>query len=63
MANNGEVLSTPVLTDLERVGGPFSSDAWWLGEHGPDGVHLSDAGSDWIEAVANGEAPDPPPAN
>jgi hypothetical protein len=37
------------------------TNAWWVGENGPNGFYLSDAGIDWIETVANGEAPDPPP--
>jgi hypothetical protein len=32
-----------------------------VGENGPNGFYLSDAGIDWIEAVANGEVPDPAP--
>jgi len=60
VAHNGEALSTLVLDDLERVGGSVPSDGWWVGENGPDGFYLSDAGIDWVEAVANGEMPDPP---
>jgi hypothetical protein len=61
IANNGDALSTAVLDDVARVGGSVPSDAWWVGETGPNGFHLSDAGIDWIEAVANGEVPDSPP--
>ena len=60
IANNGDALSTPVLDDIARVGGPVPWDAWWVGENGPNGFYLSDAGIDWIEAVANGEVPEPP---
>ena len=56
-ANNGDALSTPVLDDITRVNGSVSSDAWWVGETGPSGFYLSDAGVDWIEEVANGEVP------
>ena len=61
IANNGDALSTAVLDDIARVGGSVPSDAWWVGQNGPNGFHLSDAGIDWIEAVANGEVPDAPP--
>lgn len=54
IANNGDALIRPVLDDIARVGGPVSPDAWWVGEQGPNGFYLSDAGIDWIEAVANG---------
>jgi hypothetical protein len=60
VAHNGEALSTPVLDDLARVGGPEPSGAWWVGDNGPNGFYLSDAGIDWVEAKANGESPDPP---
>jgi hypothetical protein len=61
IANNGDALSTAVLDDIARVAGSVPSEAWWVGENGPSGFQLSDAGIDWIEAVANGEVPDPPP--
>ncbi len=60
IANNGDALSTQVLDDIVRVGGPVPAEAWWVGENGPDGFYLSDASIDWIEAVANGEDPAPP---
>ncbi len=61
MAHNGEALSTAVLDDVARVHGSVPSDAWWGLEQGVDGHHLSDAGVDWIEAVANAEGPQPQP--
>lgn len=61
IAHNGEALSTSVLHDIARVIGTVPSDAWWGMESGQDGYHLSDAGVGWIEAVANGESPQPPP--
>jgi hypothetical protein len=60
VAHNGEALSAQVLDDLVRVGGAVPSAAWWVGENGPDGLYLSDAGIDWVEAVANGELQDAP---
>ena len=59
IANNGDALSTSVIDDIARVSGSASPEAWWVGENGPDGLYLSDAGTDWIEAVANGETPQP----
>ena len=56
-ANNGDALSRSVAEDVERAGGPVPPDAWWVGDHGPDGLHLSDAAVDWIEEVANAETP------
>ncbi|GAA4965110.1 hypothetical protein [Kineococcus glutinatus] len=59
IAHNGEALSQHVVQDIERVGGPVPTEAWWLGEVGPDGLRLSDAAVDWIEEAANGEVPEP----
>ncbi|GAA2723018.1 hypothetical protein [Cellulomonas aerilata] len=61
VAHAGEALTEAVLDDIARVAGSVPSDAWWGVERGPDGLHLSDAGVDWIEAVANGESPQAPP--
>jgi hypothetical protein len=63
VANNGATLDPPVLDDLVRVGGSLPAGAWWLHDSGPDGFQLSDAGVDWVEAVANGEHPEPPPGH
>jgi hypothetical protein len=60
IANNGDALSTQALDDIGRVGGPVPPDAWWVSENGPGGFYLSEAGIDWIEAVANAEVPDSP---
>ena len=60
IAHNGEALSDPVVEEITRAGGLVTSDAWWVGDRGPDGVYLSDAAVDWIEATANGEAPSAP---
>jgi hypothetical protein len=56
VAHNGEPISADVLTEIVAAGGELSSDAWWIGEEGPDGFYLSDEAVDWIEATANGEA-------
>ncbi|TKV25903.1 hypothetical protein FDK12_14610 [Arthrobacter sp. NamB2] len=54
-AHNGEALTPEVVADISRAGGLVASDAWWLGQRGPDGVFLSDAAMDWIEEQANGK--------
>ena len=61
IANNGDVLSAAVLEDIARANGSVPRDGWWGLTEGPTGFQLSDAGIDWIEAVANGEVPGPPP--
>ncbi len=58
--HNGEALPTDVLNELARVGAEMTREAWWVGEHRPDGLHLSDDAVDWIDAVANGEDPSIP---
>ena len=58
--HNGEPLPAEVVDEISDVGGEPSSEAWWVGEQRPDGLHLSDDAVDWVEAVANGEEPGPP---
>ena len=58
--HNGEALPTDVLNELARFGGEPTSETWWVGEQGPDGLYLSDDAVDWIEAVANSEDPTAP---
>jgi hypothetical protein len=60
IANNGDVVPTSVVEEITRLGGPIPADAWWVGQDGPSGFYLSDAAVDWIDAVANGEAPEVP---
>ena len=60
--HNGEPLPAEVLEEITSVGGEPTSEAWWVGEQRPDGLHLSDAAVDWVEAVANGEDPATPDA-
>lgn len=57
IAHNGDALSAAVLEDIARVGRAVPPDESWGVERRPDGVFLSDAGVDWIEAVANAETP------
>ena len=56
--NNGDAVPAEVVAEIASVGGPVASDAWWVGQNGPSGFYLSDAATDWIEAVANGEVPE-----
>lgn len=60
IANNGDAVPDWIIEEITRVGGPVTSEAWWVGENGPAGFYLSDAATDWIEAVANGETPKQP---
>jgi hypothetical protein len=53
--HNGEALSSDVLAKITAAGGDIASDAWWIGEEGPDGFYLSDEAVDWIEGVGNAE--------
>ena len=46
--NNGDAVSADVLRDIMRAGGTIH------------GSYLPDEAVDWVEAVANGEEPDPP---
>ncbi len=56
VAHNGEAVAPDVLLEIVAAGGSVTSDAWWVGESGPDGFFLSDEAVDWIEATANGES-------
>ncbi len=55
IAHNGEAVSPEVLSKIVAAGGAVASDAWWVGESGPDGFSFSDRAVDWIETTANGE--------
>jgi hypothetical protein len=49
-----------VVVEITEAGGAVDADdAWWVGESGPSGFYFSDEAVDWIEAVANGETPEP----
>ena len=58
--NNGDVVPANIRQEIEGAGGAPAGDEWWFGGWEPSGSGLlfSDAGVDWIEAAANGEAPD-----
>jgi hypothetical protein len=55
IAHNGEAVPAAVLSKITAAGGTVTSDAWWVGEEGPDGLYLSEEAVDWVETVANGE--------
>lgn len=63
VAHNGEPLSAAVLEEILEVDGPVARVAWWADRDGAEGFRLSDAGVDWVEAVANDETPSTPPAD
>jgi hypothetical protein len=56
VAHNGEAVAPDVVTKIEAAGGSVDSNAWWVGESGPDAFFLSDEAVDWIEAAANDES-------
>jgi len=58
--HNGESLPADVVAAIVTAGGVATPGAWWVGSAGPGGFSLSDAAVDWVEAVANGEAPPAP---
>ena len=55
IAHNGDVVPADVVDKIAAAGGVVTSDAWWMGDRGPEGIYLSDEAVDWIEATANGE--------
>lgn len=48
IANNGDALSDSIAAEIEKAGGEVH------------GSYLPDPDVDWVEAIANGEVPDPP---
>ncbi|MGB7963822.1 MAG: hypothetical protein WCF12_12825 [Propionicimonas sp.] len=48
MDNNGDAVPEDIVNEIVRAGGEIT------------GSYLSDEAVDWVEAVANGEDPDPP---
>ncbi len=57
IANNGDAVPEDMVAEIVQAGAVIGSDSWWIGEPGQPGFFLSDAAIDWIEAVANEEAP------
>lgn len=76
IAHNGEPLPIEIVGQIVAAGGIVRSAAWWVaddqdgdnqdggdqdgGDQDGSGLQLSDAATDWIEAVANGETPQSP---
>lgn len=58
IANNGDAVPSEMVAEIAAAGGGISSDAWWVGQTGPNGFFFSDDATDWIEAVANSEEPE-----
>lgn len=61
VAHNGEPLTDEVVREIVRVDGEPDPRAWWVTHDEQGRLGLSDAGVDWVETVANGEAPPTPP--
>lgn len=57
--NNGDSVRSEVVAEIAEASGSIATDAWWVGDSGPSGFHLSDEAVDWIEGVGNGESPEP----
>ena len=57
--NNGDAVPAEIVAEITDAGGSVEADAWWVGESGPSGFYFSDEAIDWIEAVGNGETPEP----
>ncbi|GEP48853.1 hypothetical protein FVP74_10700 [Microbacterium saccharophilum] len=55
IAHNGEAVSPEVVSRIASAGGSVTSNAWWVGESGPNGFFLSDEAVDRIETAANDE--------
>lgn len=60
IADNGDVVPPHLVAEIVRAGGVITPDARWVGHQRADGFLLSDEAIDWIDAVANGEVPEPP---
>ena len=56
--NNGDAVPAELVAEIKQASGSIASDDCWVGQSTPSGFHLSDAATDWIEAIANGEAPE-----
>ncbi len=57
--NNGGAVPAEMVVEITQAGGVVDSEAWWSGEYRARDFYFSDEGVDWIEAVGNGEVPEP----
>ncbi|MEI2731710.1 MAG: hypothetical protein V9G08_06870 [Dermatophilaceae bacterium] len=55
IANNGDVVTTSLMAQIEAAGGPATSDPWWSEQEGSPGRCMPDEAVDWIEQTANAE--------
>ncbi|MDQ0732433.1 hypothetical protein [Arthrobacter sp. B1I2] len=58
IAHNGEPLNPQVSADILVATRGATEPEWWAGDSA-DGHQLTDAATDWIETIANGEDPAP----
>ena len=57
--SSSQVYEGEMANEARAAGGVVIPDPRWLYHLGPTGFSLPDYEVDWIEAVANGEEPDP----
>ena len=58
IANNGDAVPPLLAAEIAAVGGPATTDAWWVEVDGSLARCLPDDAVDWIEAAANDEVED-----
>lgn len=58
IAHNGEPLAPSVSADILAATRGATERVWWAGDSA-GGPQLTDAATDWIETIANGENPAP----
>ncbi|BCW43125.1 hypothetical protein [Arthrobacter sp. StoSoilB5] len=56
--NNGDTVPPEIVAEIAGAGGPDAADSWWVAEEESPGLQLPDDAIDWIEAIANEEAPE-----
>ena len=57
IANNGDAVPAAVVAQIAEAGGPTASDTWWVADEDATGPVMPDEAIDWIEEIANEEAP------
>ena len=61
IAHNGEPLPSHVIADIAWAGATVNAEQWWVEKRAGTKFFLSDAATDWVEAIANNERPEPEP--
>ncbi|XAS72588.1 hypothetical protein VUN82_01640 [Micrococcaceae bacterium Sec5.1] len=56
--NNGAAVPPEIVAEIAGAGGPQSADSWWVADEESPGLQMPDEAIDWIEAIANEEAPE-----